>query len=177
MRRIKLTTMKTQLQLCACALILSTGPIFAAAQIPTMDPVVFEQRFHKADKDKNGKLSRAEAYAEFPRMPEFFDEIDGNKDDSITLVEVRRALDKRINAAIEATKQPKKFGYVESGADAPATAPSTAAQPKQFSSAAEARRYTRNQYYEALAGSKALARERGEPVIDAPTNPVIKKSF
>ena len=66
--------MKTQLQLCACALILSTGPIFAAAPIPTMDPVVFEQRFHKADKDKNGKLSRAEAYAEFPRMPEFFDE-------------------------------------------------------------------------------------------------------
>jgi hypothetical protein len=174
---IKMARMKTKTFILFCAALLPAGVTFAAAPITKFDPVAFEQRFHKADKDKNGKLSRTEAYAEFPRMPEFFDEIDGNKDDAITLVEVRRALDKRINAAIEATKQPKKFGYVESGADTPAPAPSAAEQPKQFSSAAEARRYTRNQYYEALAGSKARARERGEPVIDAPTNPVIKKSF
>ena len=48
-----------------------------AEAVPThFDKADFQKRFHAADKDKNGKLSRTEAYSEFPRMPEFFDEID-----------------------------------------------------------------------------------------------------
>ena len=58
------------------------------------------------------------------------------------------------------------------------SAPGADASPAFLSTQiTEARRYYRNQYYESIAGGKALARERGEPVIDAPTNPVIKKSF
>ncbi len=172
-----MAAMKTQTLLVVCASLLAAGSAFAAPPVTTYDPIAFEQRFHKADKDKNGRLSRTEAYAEFPRMPEFFDEIDGNKDGYITLAEVRRALDKRVNAALDASKQPKKFGYVDSGASTGTRLPPSADQPQEFSSATEARRYYRNQYYESIAGGKALARERGEPVIDAPTNPVIKKSF
>ena len=69
-----------------------------------IDPAAFEQRFKAADKDKDGKLTRKEAYEAFPRMPEFFGEIDRNRDDSITLEEVRRAMEKRVDAAIDAGK-------------------------------------------------------------------------
>ena len=59
-----------------------------AEAVPSnFNQIEFEKRFHAADKNKDGKLSRTEAYEEFPRMPEFFDEIDTNKDSSITLIE------------------------------------------------------------------------------------------
>ena len=60
-------------------------PAISAENAGQIDPAVFEQRFKSADKDKDGKLTRKEAYAAFPRMPEFFNEIDRNRDDSITL--------------------------------------------------------------------------------------------
>ena len=91
-----------------------------------------------------------------------------NKDGFITLAEVRRAMDRRVNAAMDAGKTGKRYG-LDAGASGAAKAPDSAVkQPKQFSSEAEARRYYQNQYYESLAASKALARERGEPVSKAP---------
>ncbi len=63
----------------------------------------FEKRFHAADKNGDGMLSREEAYAEFPRAPEFFDEIDLNHDNYITLIEVRQARARRVDAAISAS--------------------------------------------------------------------------
>ncbi|MBK7766547.1 MAG: hypothetical protein IPI44_10770, partial [Sulfuritalea sp.] len=59
-----------------------------------------EKRFHAADKNGDGMLSREEAYAQFPRAPKFFDEIDSNRDKYITLVEVRQARARRVEAAI-----------------------------------------------------------------------------
>ncbi|HSG21812.1 MAG TPA: hypothetical protein VLA64_02515, partial [Azonexus sp.] len=60
-------------------------PLLAvAASSAEFDPVKFEKRFRAADKNMDGKLSRAEARPEFPRMPEFFDEIDANQDGLIT---------------------------------------------------------------------------------------------
>jgi hypothetical protein len=159
-----------------CALMLVSGSVFAAAPMERFDPVQFEQRFYKADKGKKGKLSRAEAYAEFPRMPEFFDEIDINKDNFITLEEVNQAMERRVNAAIEASDPGKRYGSVDAGKTDAGGAPATAEQ-QQFSSATEAKRYYQNEYYESLAGSKADARARGEPVTDMPVAPVLKKSF
>lgn len=169
--------MKVRKRHLAFAWIFIAGCVFAAAPIANFDPVVFEQRFNKADKGRKGKLSRAEAYAEFPRMPEFFDEIDTNKDGFITLAEVRQAMDRRVNAAMNAGKTGTRYG-LDAGASGAAKDPASAAkQPKQFPSDAEARRYYQNQYYESLAASKALARERGEPVSKAPENQIFNKSF
>ena len=168
--------MKIRIHHIACALIFAAAPVMAAAPIANFDPVVFEQRFNKADKGKKGKLSRAEAYAEFPRMPEFFDEIDTNKDGFITLAEVRQAMDRRVSAAMDAASPAKRYG-LDAGASAAAKAPPAPEKPKQFSSDAEARRYYRDQYYESIAGSKALARERGESVSNLPQNTIINKSF
>ena len=166
------------MRVAACGLILAAGSAVAAAPpVTNFDPVVFEQRFNKADKGKKGKLSRAEAYAEFPRMPEFFDEIDSDKDNFITLAEVRRAIDRRVNAAMDTANSAKRYGGVDAGGATSAGTPRAPAQPKQFSSATEARRYHQRETYEAIAGSKALARERGEPVSNSPETPVFKKSF
>jgi len=166
----------------ACALMFVSGLLIAAPPPVRLDPVEFEQRFHKADKGKKGKLTRAEAYAEFPRMPEFFDEIDTNRDGFITLQEVKKAMDRRVDAAINASNPARRYGSVEIGkvdtAAAPAAAASAeAAKPPQFSSSAEARRYYRSEYYENLAGSTAKARESGAPVADLPAAPILKKSF
>jgi len=165
------------MRLFVCALMLVSGFAMAAEPMQRFDQAQFEQRFHKADKGNKGKLSRAEAYAEFPRMPEFFDEIDNNKDNFITLDEVRRARERRVNAAIEASNPARRYGNVELGRTDAAGAPATVEQPQQFSSKAEERRYYRGEYYESLADSKAKARERGEPVSDSPSTPLLKKAF
>ena len=151
------------------------GSVFAAVPMERFDPVQFEQRFNKADKGKKGKLSRVEAYAEFPRMPEFFDEIDVDKDNFITLAEVQRAMERRVNAAIDSSNPATRYGSINVGKAAVAGAPAVA-RP-QFSSKEEARRYYRSEYYESIAGSHAKADARGEPVPDLPASPVLKKSF
>ena len=90
------------------ALMLVSPMVWADAATDRYDPVQFEKRFHHADKDNKGKLSRAEAYAEFPRMPEFFDEIDTNKDGYITLKEVDAAVQRRVDQAGFAKSQAQK---------------------------------------------------------------------
>ena len=67
------------------ALLLVSAIASAAPPPAEFDQAKFEKRFRAADKNQNGKLSRDEAYAAFPRAPEFFDEIDANRDGSITL--------------------------------------------------------------------------------------------
>jgi hypothetical protein len=160
------------------SLILITQSVAAETPPPQFDPVQFEKRFHKADKGHKGKLSREEAFAEFTRMPEFFDEIDADKDGFITLAEVNKAMGKRVNAAIAASQGSQRYGGAtlekSDGANAGEAA---GAQTPAFSSKAEERRYYRNQYYESLAGEKATARDRGEPVSKSPSSPILQKSF
>ena len=137
----------------------------------------FEKRFRAADKNKDGKLSRTEAYEEFPRMPEFFDEIDTNKDSSITLIEVNKAMERRVNAAMgagDAWKNPAM--PAEIGSEQTATV--IEAEPTaQFSSKQEARRYHRYKYYESLAEEQEVSRNRGESVLPKTPPNLLQKSF
>lgn len=73
----------------------------------------FEKRFHAADKNGDGMLSREEAYAEFRRAPGFFDEIDLDHDNHITLIEVRQARARRVEAAISASAVGEGARYVK----------------------------------------------------------------
>jgi hypothetical protein len=135
----------------------------------------FEKRFRQADKNHDGMLSREEAYAEFPRMPEHFDEIDSNKDDRITLIEVKRALQRRRDAAM--SPGGKYSVAAKPATRAPSGAAETPATPA-FSSKAEARRQHRYDYYESLAASQEAARNQGEQAVPAEPYPsVLNKSF
>ena len=159
------------------SLLIST--IAMAAPPPEkFNQAAFEKRFHAADKAHTGKLSRQAAYAEFPRMPEFFDEIDANKDNFITLAEVKRAMDRRVNAAINASQDSKRYTGTANplGNGVPESAAENTPAP-QFSSKAEAKRQYRYDYYESLAGSQESARMRGEPAQPEPYPSVIQKSF
>jgi len=140
------------------------------------DPVKFEKRFHKADVNKDGRLTRKEAYAEFPRMPEFFDEIDSNKDKFITLQEVQQAAERRVNAAMAATQGAKRYGGIDAGA-ATAQAPAAEEQKQAFSSQAEARRYHRYEYYESISAEQAKSSAMGEPQPMSPSSPLFEKKF
>ncbi|MBK7461488.1 MAG: hypothetical protein IPJ50_01295 [Betaproteobacteria bacterium] len=91
------------------ALLLVSAIASAAPPPAEFDQAKFEKRFRAADKNQNGKLSRDEAYAAFPRAPEFFDEIDANLDGSITLGEVKKAADKRVDAAVNASKTGSRY--------------------------------------------------------------------
>lgn len=83
----------------------------------------FEQRFRAADKDGDGRLSREEAYAAFPKAKELFVEIDSNNDDYITLIEIGQARARRIEAALNASAIGPGAKYVKpkylKGGDAP----------------------------------------------------------
>ncbi|NJD34198.1 MAG: hypothetical protein FIA96_05075 [Betaproteobacteria bacterium] len=83
---------------------LACFPAMSIAQQPPEDfnQEQFEIRFRAADRDGDGRLSREEAYAAFPRATELFVEIDANRDDHITLAEVYQARAKRIEAALNA---------------------------------------------------------------------------
>jgi len=155
--------------------------VWAAATPDGFDAVKFEKRFHKADKDSKGKLSREEAYAEFPRMPEFFDEIDTNKDGFITLKEVNNTMERRVNAAINATKSSNRYGSVDAGKQAAPIAGAGAGQDPLFSSEAEERRFRRMEFYESIEESKSKAIDRGESVppspFDVPSSPILLKPF
>jgi len=133
------------------------------AAIDAGKPSSLEQRFRAADKDRDGKLTRKEAYAAFPRMPEHFDTIDRNRDDAITLEEVRRLEAKRIEAALDANSASARFNRND--------------EPKEFTSRVEERRYYQSQFYESLLSDKSRARSRGEPVSESPTTPILKRTF
>jgi hypothetical protein len=136
--------------------------VLAAPEPETFNEAAFEKRFKAADKGNKGKLSREEAYAEFPRMPEFFVEIDENKDNYITLVEVTNAMERRVNAAINASQTGSQYAGGAEMTEGGAIAGSSAATPRQqFSSPAEARRYHRYEYYESLAESDENPMNRG----------------
>lgn len=159
-----------------CLMIFSAVAM-AEALPSSFNQVEFEKRFRAADKNKDGKLSRKEAYSEFPRMPEFFAEIDTNKDGSITLIEVDKAMERRVNAAMGAGDAWKKPAMpAEVGSEQTSTV-IEAESATQFSSKQEARRYHRYKYYESLAEEQEVSRNRGESVLPkAPPN-LLQKSF
>lgn len=74
---------------------------------------IFERRFRAADKDGDGRLSRTEAYAEFPRAPKFFDEIDASRDNHVTLIEFNQAMERRATAALDAASRGSAARYVK----------------------------------------------------------------
>jgi hypothetical protein len=165
----------------AGTLLVSTAS-WAGPSMEQYDPVKFEKRFHKADVDKNGQLSRKEAYAEFPRAPEFFDEIDSNKDNSITLQEVDEAAERRVNAAmkaLDANTTAKSSSTTANKSGSASTGPSAVSgEQLMLQGKAEARREQRNKYYESLSADKARAEGLGEPVpTELPATPFIRKEF
>ncbi len=149
-------------------------PLFAQAA-DKFDPAEFEQRFRAADKNKDGKLTRDEAYAAFPRMPQYFDEIDSNHDNAITLAEVAKAREKRVNAALAASKTGD--GRYALPADMTGSGATTASTDPVFGSRAEATRYHRNVYYESLASERERDQMRGEPIPRNQAPGQIQKSF
>ncbi len=74
---------------------------------------IFERRFRAADKDGDGRLSRTEAVAEFPRAPQFFNEIDANSDAYVTMIEFNQAMARRAAAALEAASRSGAAKYVK----------------------------------------------------------------
>ena len=152
----------------ACLLLAATSAL-AAQPGETFDPVQFEKRFHEADANKDDQLSRQEAYAEFPRMPEFFDEIDSNRDEAITLLEVEQALQRRLDAAFNATLP---YAGPDGGSGAAVRAEEQL-PPGQL----DARHAYRLQYYESLSDDMNRARDAGEIVPRSPSSPLIDKRF
>ncbi len=140
----------------------------------------FEERFRAADKDGDGRLSREEAYAEFPRAPELFREIDTNNDNYITLTEVNQARTRRIESALNAGAigtgvlggaKYLKPDYLKSDQ----TQASGVSDPTDLSSAIAHKRS--NEFDELLGDDQSTARNPDTPV---PPNPPIKfidKSF
>lgn len=143
----------------------------------TLSQARFEERFHAADKNKDGKLSRTEANAEFPRAPEFFDQIDSNKDNFVTLVEVKRAVDRYVKTTLASSKPGSKYVQPQDLKGEPLPAGSTATPEAAFASKAEASRQHRYDYYEALAESQETTRGRGEPTQPEPYPSIFKKGF
>ena len=150
-------------------------PLAVVAQT-NYDSVTFAKRFKAADTDKDGKLTRAEAYAAFPRMPQYFDEIDVNRDGSITLVEVDAAMKKRVEAALAASKTASGRYALPAGA-AGSTPAATGGTSGVLASEDEATVFHGRQYYEALAGDLGQEQMRGEPVARNPAPGQFQKSF
>lgn len=167
------------MKLLAMALLtLSCTSVFAEQNLPTYDEKDFRLRFAKADVNKDQKLSREEAYAEFPRIPKYFDEIDANRDNLITIKEVDAAMNRRVNAAM----QDGKFGNRYAIPLSDKTNPDSSAYGDHqndslyFPDKQAARRYHRNNFYQSLADQNkpdALPAE----TVDTPQAPpqIIKK--
>jgi len=162
------------MRIAVISLMLVSTAALAEPAVQQYDPADFEQRFKKADVDRNGRLSRQEAYAAFPRMPEFFDEIDSNKDGTITLTEVEQALERRVNAAIGSTNRYDAFA---SGKGEIGNTDAAMAQGQALPSEMEAKRLYRQQYYESISGEKALSSELGEPGSKSPSSPLFDKRY
>jgi hypothetical protein len=163
-----------RLRLPVFCLVLISPAVSAEPPPARFDPAEFERRFHQADQGSKGKLTREEAYGEFPRMPKFFDEIDANRDGFITLEEVNRLVEKKTAAAIDASRAGARYGGIEAGPPGTSDPADPRAQKPHFASQAEERHYYRNREFEALAEQKARARDRGEVVSPTPTTPFLK---
>ena len=93
---------KVSLKLASVLLIAGFGASAVYAQTPPEPPkgdranraAKMHERIKAADKDGDGKISRAEAVA-LPRLAKHFDEIDTNKDGFITKDEMKAFHDKR----------------------------------------------------------------------------------
>ena len=162
------------MRIAVISLMLASAAVWAEPAVQQYDPAVFEQRFSQADVDGNARLSRQEAYAAFPRMPQFFDEIDSDKDGAITLSEVEQAMERRVNAAIGSTN---RYGTSASGTGDSANRDAAAAQGQALSSEMEAKRLYRQQYYESISGDKALSGQLGEPASKSPSSPLFEKRY
>lgn len=75
----------------AVALCLSVAPAFADNDAKTAQ---MEAAFKKADKDGDGKLTKAEAEAGMPRIAKNFDRIDADKKGYVTLEDIHKAMGK-----------------------------------------------------------------------------------
>jgi hypothetical protein len=136
---------------------------------------IFERRFGAADKDGDGRLSRTEAYAEFPRAPQFFDEIDGNRDGHVTQVEFNQALDRRAAAALDAASRSAAAKYVKPEYlkdEQPAAGGATAARDLA-SSIAQRRSRDFNEF---LGGDQDHEAYPDLPVADSASN-LVNKSY
>jgi len=162
------------MRIAVISLMLVSTAVLAEPAVQQYDPARFEQRFKNADVDSNGRLSRQEAYAAFPRMPEFFDEIDSNKDVTITLTEVEQALERRVNAAVGSTN---RYDALASDAGETGNKDAAAVQGQALPSEMEAKRLHRQQYYESISGEKALSSELGEPGSKSPSSPLFDKRY
>lgn len=141
----------------------------------------FEKRFRAADKDGDGSLSREEAYAAFPKAPEFFDEIDADNDNQITLTEVSQARARRIEAILSAGsigvdavigEKYIKQDYV--GGDRGLT--SSVSDPTDLSSAIAHRRSS--EFHEFLGDDQAKAGNSGDkPAPPSSSSNLLNKSF
>jgi hypothetical protein len=154
--------------------LLITASALAAPATGEFNQAEFEKRFNAADTAKTGKLSRKAAYKAFPRAPEFFDEVDQNKDNFITIKEVNQALDRRWDAAVKSNKYNLPASEQQ---PAPSSSAATANQEPTFSSKTEAQRAHRYEYYESLAGDLESSRLRNQPTQPEPYPTLIKKSF
>jgi hypothetical protein len=135
----------------------------------------FEQRFRTADKNGDGRLSRAEAYAEFPMAPQFFREIDADNDNHVTLAEVAAARAKRIERALNASSVGSAAKYVKPEYLKPGRAPagSEADAPDMTSSIANRRS---SEFYEFLGWDYDSDPYPDPPVADSASN-LVNKPF
>lgn len=136
----------------------------------------FEKRFHAADKDGDGMLSRAEAYAEFPRAPRFFDEIDLDHDGYIKLAEVDEARNRRVEAAISASGIGGGARYVEPEylKDERAVARGNSEAEAPFAGNVPAHR---DEFYESLVAEHDHAVDSGAPAAAEIVPNLLNKSF
>lgn len=136
----------------------------------------FEKRFHAADRNGDRMLSREEAYAEFPRAPQFFDEIDLDHDGYITLVEVGQARTRRVEAAISASGIGDGAKYLKpeylKGAPAVARGNSEGEGPYAGDVPAQS-----DEFYESLAAQPDSALDPGAPVAAEIVPNLLNKSF
>jgi hypothetical protein len=149
-----------------------------AQQLPdNFNQEQFEKRFRAADKDGDGRLSREEAYAAFPKAPEFFKEIDANNDNHITLIEFNQAMARRAEAALNASNigaaaKYVKPDYIRGGHASAAGEPDTT----DLSSAIAQTRA--NEFNEFLGDEPGDAANYGTPApVKSTTSNLLKKSF
>lgn len=134
----------------------------------------FEKRFHAADKNGDGMLSREEAYAAFPRAPQFFDEIDLNNDNHITLVEVSQARARRVEAAISVSGIDGGAKYVKPEYLKSQRASGSGNAVGLFPGMEDAQR---DDFYESLAGDQDNAPNPGIPAPAEIVPNLLNKSF
>ena len=85
---------KTIYALCTVAVLSLSAqmPAFAAAEDDAARAQKLEERFKAADKDGDGKLTKAEAEAGMPRLAKNFDRIDTDHKGYITLDQLKAAM-------------------------------------------------------------------------------------